>query len=209
MHVNRPDNYTGPDTPAPKLDPNLLLQICTGSYAEKEYEEVVRVGRKLLETYKEPEPENDASKPTVSSLKDGRSDRGSEARRREDGVRHREVRADAQHPAGAGGGGDPHVLRALRRTEEDLYAQGQELPLPRRRRRGVGLRPAVQNRYRDSLNYEIAMEGLQDLPIYNDIVIKVEKPDPKWPGFPQRVNTISSRGGARPKRRSLACAPAE
>ena len=29
MHVNRPDNYTGPDTPPPKLDPNLLLQICT------------------------------------------------------------------------------------------------------------------------------------------------------------------------------------
>lgn len=70
MHVNRPDNYTGPDTQPPKLDPNLLLQICTGSYAEKEYEEVVRVGRKLLETYKEPDPENDAEKPTISSLQE-------------------------------------------------------------------------------------------------------------------------------------------
>lgn len=95
MHVNRPDNYTGPDTPPPKLDPNLLLQICTGSYAEKEYEEIVRVGRKLLETYKEPDPENDADKPTISSLKDGRSDAERGVRRREDRVRHRQVRADA------------------------------------------------------------------------------------------------------------------
>lgn len=95
MHVNRPDNYTGPDTPPPKLDPNLLLQICTGSYAEKEYEEIVRVGRKLLETYKEPDPENDADKPTISSLKDGRRDAERGVRRREDRLRHRQVRADA------------------------------------------------------------------------------------------------------------------
>lgn len=95
MHVNRPDNYTGPDTPPPKLDPNLLLQICTGSYAEKEYEEIVRVGRKLLETYKEPDPENDADKPTISSLKDGRRDAERGVRRREDRVRYRQVRADA------------------------------------------------------------------------------------------------------------------
>ena len=47
-------------------------------------------------------------------------------------------------------------------------------------------------RYRDELNYEIAMEGLQDLPIFNETVIKVEKPDPKWPGFPQTVSAISS-----------------
>jgi hypothetical protein len=51
----------------------------------------------------------------------------------------------------------------------------------------------VSYRYRDQLNYEMAMEGLQDLPIYNDTVIKVENPDPKWPGFPQRVSVISSR----------------
>ena len=63
----------------------------------------------------------------------------------------------------------------------------------------------VERRYRDTLNYEIAMEGLQDLPIFNDIVIKVEKPDPKWPGFPQRVNTISSRGEKEVRRRSFAC----
>ena len=48
-------------------------------------------------------------------------------------------------------------------------------------------------RYRDNLNYEIAMEGLQDLPIYNDTVIKVEKPDAKWPGFPKSVSAISSK----------------
>lgn len=47
-------------------------------------------------------------------------------------------------------------------------------------------------RYRDVLNYEIAMEGLQDLPIFNEMVIKVEKPDKKWPGFPQTVSAISS-----------------
>lgn len=27
MRVNRPKDYTGPDTDPPKLDPNLLLQI--------------------------------------------------------------------------------------------------------------------------------------------------------------------------------------
>lgn len=53
------------------------------------------------------------------------------------------------------------------------------------------------------------MEGLQDLPIFNDIVIKVEKPDPKWPGFPQRVNTISSRGEKAVRRRPFACATDE
>lgn len=42
------------------------------------------------------------------------------------------------------------------------------------------------------MNYEIAMEGLQDLPIFNETVIKVEKPDKKWPGFPQTVSAISS-----------------
>lgn len=47
-------------------------------------------------------------------------------------------------------------------------------------------------RYRDTLNYEIAMEGLQDLPVFNETVIKVEKPDKKWPGFPQTVSAISS-----------------
>lgn len=47
-------------------------------------------------------------------------------------------------------------------------------------------------RYREQLNYEIAMEGLQDLPIYNGTVIKVEVPDKKWPGFPQRVSVVSS-----------------
>ena len=36
------------------------------------------------------------------------------------------------------------------------------------------------------------MEGLQDLPIYNEMMIKVEKPDKKWPGFPQTVSAISS-----------------
>ena len=36
------------------------------------------------------------------------------------------------------------------------------------------------------------MEGLQDLPIYNDTVLKVEVPDKKWLGFPQRVSVISS-----------------
>ena len=65
MRVNRPKDYTGPDTDPPKLDPNLLLQICTGSNAEKEYSEVVRVGRQLLETYREPEPEKDANVPSV------------------------------------------------------------------------------------------------------------------------------------------------
>ena len=51
---------------------------------------------------------------------------------------------------------------------------------------------AFTSRYREPLNYEIAMEGLQDLPIYNDTVLKVEVPDKKWPGFPQRVSVISS-----------------
>lgn len=37
------------------------------------------------------------------------------------------------------------------------------------------------------------MEGLQDLPIFNETVIKVEKPDPKWPGFPKSVSAISSK----------------
>ena len=36
------------------------------------------------------------------------------------------------------------------------------------------------------------MEGLQDLPIYNDTVLKVEVPCKKWPGCPQRVSVISS-----------------
>ena len=40
--------------------------------------------------------------------------------------------------------------------------------------------------------YEIAMEGLLGLPIYNDMVIKVEKPDVKWPGFPHTISAISS-----------------
>lgn len=65
MRVNRPKDYTGPDTEPPKLDPNLLLQICTGSNAEKEYDEVVRVGRQLLETYREPDAETDANVPSV------------------------------------------------------------------------------------------------------------------------------------------------
>ena len=42
--------------------------------------------------------------------------------------------------------------------------------------------------------YEIAMEGLLGLPIYNDMVIKVEKPDVKWPGFPHTISAISSIG---------------
>lgn len=50
----------------------------------------------------------------------------------------------------------------------------------------------VRSRYRESLYYEIAMEGLQDLPIFNDTVLKVEVPDKKWPGFPQRVSVVSS-----------------
>ena len=37
------------------------------------------------------------------------------------------------------------------------------------------------------------MEGLQDLPIFDETVIKVEKPDTKWPGFPKSVSAISSR----------------
>lgn len=37
------------------------------------------------------------------------------------------------------------------------------------------------------------MEGLQDLPIFNGGVIKVEAPDKKWPGFPQRVSVVSSK----------------
>lgn len=65
MHVNRPDNYTGPDIDPPKIDPNLLLQLCTGSNAEKEYEEVVSVGRKLLETYHEKEVEKNVDLPSV------------------------------------------------------------------------------------------------------------------------------------------------
>ena len=65
MRVTRPKDYTGPDTEPPKLDPNLLLQICTGSNAEKEYDEVVRVGRQLLETYREPDAETDANVPSV------------------------------------------------------------------------------------------------------------------------------------------------
>lgn len=59
--------------------------------------------------------------------------------------------------------------------------------------------PAVSNiegsfsRYRTQMNYEMAMEGLQDLPIYNGKAIRVEIPDKKWPGFPQRVSVISSK----------------
>lgn len=48
------------------------------------------------------------------------------------------------------------------------------------------------NRYRNQMHYEMAMEGLQDLPIYNGKSIHVEMPDNKWPGFPQRVSAISS-----------------
>ena len=62
----------------------------------------------------------------------------------------------------------------------------------------------LMHRYREALNYQIAMEGLQDLPIYNDTVIKVEKPDSKWPGFPQRVSTVSSSGSRGLKSRSIA-----
>ena len=65
MHVNRPENYTGPDTEPPKLDPNLLLQVCTGTNAEEEYREVVSIGRKLLETYHE--EETTPAGPTVSA----------------------------------------------------------------------------------------------------------------------------------------------
>lgn len=65
MHVNRPRDYTGPDTEPPKLDPNLLLQVCTGSNAEQEYDEVIRSGRHLLETYREPEPETKENIPSV------------------------------------------------------------------------------------------------------------------------------------------------
>lgn len=65
MHVNRPRDYTGPDTEPPKLDPNLLLQLCTGSYAEREYKELISVGRKLLETYCEPDPETNENTPSV------------------------------------------------------------------------------------------------------------------------------------------------
>ena len=46
--------------------------------------------------------------------------------------------------------------------------------------------------FREEFNYEIDMEGLQDLPIYIGTVIKVEVPDKKWPGFPQRVSVVSS-----------------
>ena len=65
MHVNRPENYTGPDTEPPRIDPNILLQLCTGSYAEQEYEEVVSMGRKLLENYHEEEVEKNVDLPSV------------------------------------------------------------------------------------------------------------------------------------------------
>lgn len=172
MHVNRPDNYTGPDTQPPKLDPNLLLQICTGSYAEKEYEEVVRVGRKLLETYKEPDPENDAEKPTISSL---------------------------QEKEKSGYDIEKCVLMhniPCELEESEIYTFCEPFGglkkiymLKDKNKKFLG--DAVAE-YREALNYQIAMEGLQDLPIYNDTVIKVEKPDSKWPGFPQRVSTVSN-----------------
>lgn len=70
MHVNRPDNYVGPDTEPPKIDPNLLLQLCTGSNAEKEYEEVVNMGRKVLENYHEKEVEKNVDMPSVMTTAD-------------------------------------------------------------------------------------------------------------------------------------------
>ncbi len=68
--MNRPDNYTGPDTQPPKIDPNMLLQLCTGSNAEKEYEEVVAEGRKLLENYHEKEQEKNVDLPSVLQTAD-------------------------------------------------------------------------------------------------------------------------------------------
>ena len=65
MHVNRPDYYTGADVEPPKIDPNILLQLCTGSNAEFEYREVVQEGRKLLENYHEKEVEKNVDLPSV------------------------------------------------------------------------------------------------------------------------------------------------
>lgn len=65
MHVNRPDYYTGADIEPPKIDPNILLQLCTGSNAEMEYREVVQEGRKLLEGYHEKEVEKNVDLPSV------------------------------------------------------------------------------------------------------------------------------------------------
>ena len=65
MHVNRPDYYTGADTEPPKIDPNILLQLCTGSNAEFEYREVVQEGRKLLKNYHEKEVEKNVDLPSV------------------------------------------------------------------------------------------------------------------------------------------------
>lgn len=138
MHVNRPENYTGPDTEPPKLDPNLLLQVCTGSNAEQEYDEVIRIGRKLLETYHEPEAEEAAATPSVVSTSDDRDDGDAAMMRSEDGLRAGQVRADPQHPQGTRRVGDREFLRAVRRSEDHLHAEGQGRQLLGRRRGGVG-----------------------------------------------------------------------
>ena len=48
----------------------MLLQLCTGSNAEKEYEEVVAAGRKLLENYHEKEQEKNVDLPSVLQTAD-------------------------------------------------------------------------------------------------------------------------------------------
>ncbi len=204
MRVNRPKDYTGPDTDPPKLDPNLLLQICTGSNAEKEYSEVVRVGRQLLETYREPEPEKDANVPSVVMTSNDRSLFSLQMRNSEARLRPEQVCADPQHSAGAGGVGDPFLLRPLRRRAEGVHAARQQRALPGRRGGGVGDGCWWRSRYREQLSFEIAMEGLQGLPIFNGTSLEVETPDKKWPGFPQRVSVVSSRRGEGSESRSLA-----
>ncbi|KAK8831508.1 hypothetical protein WA577_000592 [Blastocystis sp. JDR] len=169
MHVNRPENYTGPDTEPPKLDPNLLLQVCTGTNAEEEYREVVSIGRKLLETYHEEEAA--PAGPTVNAADESKEG-------------YDLSKCVLIH----------NIPTELSVAEIESFCSpfgGVKMIYPLKDKESRFLGDAVVE-YRESLYYEIAMEGLQDLPIFNDTVLKVEVPDKKWPGFPQRVSVVSN-----------------
>lgn len=98
---------------------------------------------------------------------------------REGGPRPQQMHSDAQHPSRAGAGGDRVVLQPVWRRQEAVTPGEQKRRVSWRRGRRVGSSGLRGCRDRDTLNYEIAMEGLEDLPIFNDTVIKVESPDRK------------------------------
>ncbi|KAK8815415.1 hypothetical protein WA158_003627 [Blastocystis sp. Blastoise] len=176
VSVTRPKTYNGPETEAPQVDPELLLELVTGADAMHQYKTLKSMGENMLlgKNDKKMNIQMNTMKisPTVPNEEELKLSYDIEKCILIQNIPRELEEFEIRNIC------DPFgEIKNLFLLKKDGEFQGEAVV-----------------EYESALWHDIAMEGLEGLPMdspTNSILLHVSKPSPKWPAFPIPVSTIS------------------